>query len=152
MTPNDYFLVFTLNGQRFGINVTFVERVIHSVAITEIPKAPEIIMGVINVHGTILPIINMYKRLNLPGITIGLNNKFVIIKTDKRSFIISVDDVLGSIQSSEMKPSKGIWKNIDFVEGIIELEDGLLLINNIEKLLLPEEEEEYLNIISKVAL
>ncbi len=61
------YIVFTLDEQRYALHLSAVERVICVVEITPLPKAPEIVLGIINVGGQIIPVIDMRKRFRLPG-------------------------------------------------------------------------------------
>lgn len=56
----------TLDGQRYALSLAQVERVIRAVEITPLPQAPEIITGVINVRGRVIPVVDIRKRFRLP--------------------------------------------------------------------------------------
>ena len=59
-------IVFTLNEQRYALYLSVVERIVRIVRITPLPKAPEIVSGVINVAGRIIPVLDTRKRFRLP--------------------------------------------------------------------------------------
>ena len=63
----DQIVIFTLNEQRYGIPLGVVEMVVRMVAITPLSGGPEFIDGVINVHGKIIPVLNLRCRFGLPG-------------------------------------------------------------------------------------
>ncbi len=57
---------FWLDGHRFGLELSAVERVVRMVEITPLPNAPAIVMGAINVEGRIIPVVDIRARLGLP--------------------------------------------------------------------------------------
>ena len=66
MNESGEVVVFTLDGQRFGLHLSAVERVAHAARVTSLPKAPEIVAGVINIHGDVLPIVDVRSRFGYP--------------------------------------------------------------------------------------
>ncbi|MHB8581245.1 MAG: chemotaxis protein CheW [Ignavibacteriaceae bacterium] len=136
-------VVFKLDEQRYALRLSAVERIVQAVEITPLPKAPAIVLGVINVGGKIIPVVNIRKRLNFKEREIQLNDQFIIAKTLKRNIVLSVDEVTGLIEC----PDQGIilpdnvLPNLKYVDGIIKLSDGLVLIHDLDKFLSLEEEE-----------
>ncbi len=136
-------VVFTLDEQRYALHLSNVERIIHAVDITPLPKAPEIVLGVINVQGRIVPVIDVRKRFRLPEREIDLNDQLILARTSKRDVVLITDAVMGVIESPEGKIIRAdkILPNIDYVEGVVKLEDGVILIHDLEKFLSLEEEQ-----------
>jgi len=66
MHTSCHLLVFLLDNQQFGLHLAAVQRLVHAVEIISLPKAPEIVLGVINVQGQIIPAVNVRKRFRLP--------------------------------------------------------------------------------------
>jgi purine-binding chemotaxis protein CheW len=64
-TPHQL-VVFTLGQQRYGLPLSSVERAARIVEITPLPNAPEIVLGVINVQGRLMPVVNLRHRFRLP--------------------------------------------------------------------------------------
>jgi len=139
--PNQL-IVFTLDDQRLALSISSVNRVIRVVGITPLPKGPDIVIGIINMQGNIIPVVNIRKRFCLPERDINLNDQIIITHTSKRTIGIVVNSVIGLIESAEEKivTSEAIVPGIDYVEGVVKLEDGLLIIHDIEKFLSIEEE------------
>ena len=139
--PNQL-IVFTLDDQRLALSISSVNRVIRVVGITPLPKGPDIVIGIINMQGNIIPVVNIRKRFCLPERDINLNDQIIITHTSKRTIGIVVNSVIGLIESAEEKivTSEAIVPGIDYVEGVVKLEDGLLIIHDIERFLSIEEE------------
>lgn len=143
MRDIDHFVVFTLDEKKFALKLNLVVRITRAVEITSLPKAPTIILGIINFQGRVIPVVNMRKRFNLKPKQINVEDHFIIGKTSTRSVAIWVDSVLDIITSHE-KDIIGhdtILPNIDYVEGVIKYDDEMLLIHDLDKVLLLEDEE-----------
>jgi len=98
------------------------------IEITPLPKAPEIVIGVVNIQGRIIPVVDLRKRFRLPKREMNLNDKLILLQTSKRSVGIMVDSVVGVIEYPKQEviiPEK-ILPGIEYVEGVVKLEDGLI--------------------------
>ncbi|MBI5194000.1 MAG: purine-binding chemotaxis protein CheW [Nitrospirae bacterium] len=136
-----YILVFTLDDLLFALRTSSVERTIRMVEITPLPKAPEIVLGIINVQGLIVPVVNIRNRFQLPDKESGLTDSIIIVSTGVRKLGIVVDTVKDVIELDESKivSPPDIINGIEHVEGILKLEDGMVLIHDINKFLSLEE-------------
>lgn len=138
---NEYLVVFTIESQRFAVMHTAVERIVRAVEVTPFPAAPDIILGVINVQGRVLPVINMRKRLHIKDREVDIDDKLIVLNTRKRTVIITADTIVGVIKGEEIICAEDIAKNADVVQGIFRANDGLTFICDIEKFLSIAEEE-----------
>lgn len=136
-------VVFKLDGQRYALYLNVVERVVHVVEITPLPKAPAIVLGLINFGGKVIPVVNIRKRLNFEEREIQLTDQLIIAKTSKRIIALMVDEVSGILENTaqEIIPTNNVLPNLAYVNGIIKLDDGLVLIHDLNKFLSLEEEE-----------
>ena len=143
MSDIDHFVVFTLDGKKFALKLNLVERITRAVEITSLPKAPIIILGIINFQGRIIPVVDMRKRFNMKSKQLNVEDHFIIGKTSMRSVAIWVDSVLDIIGSPEEKIIEydTILPDMNYVEGIIKYDDEMLLIHDLDKVLLLEDEE-----------
>lgn len=134
-------VVFWLDKQRFALHLSAVERIVRIVEITPLPKAPEYIMGIINFQGKFIPVVNIRKLFLLPERDIDLNDQLIIANTSMRTVAIWVDSVSDVIERAEEEIIKAekIFLDIDYVEGVFKLEDGIVLINDLDKFLTLEE-------------
>jgi purine-binding chemotaxis protein CheW len=135
-------VVFTLDHQRYGVPLSAVERVVRMVDLTTLPRAPEVVLGVINVQGRVLPVMNLRRRFRLPERDISLTDQLVIARTPRRPVALIVDDVSGVLEYSaeEAVRARDIVPGIEHVEGVAKLPDGLVLIQDLERFLSLEEE------------
>lgn len=144
-------VVITLDEQRYALYLSVVERVVRMVQITPLPKAPEIVLGVINVQGRVIPAINIRKRFRLPEREIGLSDQLIIANTPRRTIALVADAVSGIIEYAEQDTIAGekILPGMEYVDGVVKLEDGIILIHDLDRFLSLEEEKTLDNAIEK---
>ena len=142
MGKNDHLVVFSLDNCKYALNLPSVARVIPSVAVTPLPEAPPIILGVIKIREKIIPVVNIRKRFHLPERELGLNDQIIIAKTNKRAVGLVVDSVAGVEEHDHLRTitKEKILPSLKYVEGIIQMEDGLVLIHDLDQFLSLEEE------------
>ena len=130
-------VVFNLENQHYALPLSAVERVIRAAAITLLPKAPDIVLGVINIQGRIIPLFNIRKRFNLPQRDMGLSDQFIVAHISTRPVGLVVDSVTGVDEYSDaaLIPAKEILPGLEYVDGVVKLPDGLVLIHDLETFL-----------------
>jgi purine-binding chemotaxis protein CheW len=135
-------MVFRLDAQNYALYLSVVEKVVRAAEITLMPKAPEIVVGVVNWHGRVVPVVNMRARFGLTAREIDLADRFIFARTRKRVVALIADSVDGVIFHSreEIISPEHIVPGIEYIDGVAKLEDGLLLIHDLDKFLSLEEE------------
>lgn len=135
-------VLFTLENRQFALRLDCVERVIRAAEITPLPKVPDIIMGIINIHGEIVPVVNIRRRFSLPERNISVNDQIIIIKSPRRKFCFFADSVPGyaEVSSEEVINEEKLWHGIELVEGVIRLEGEIVLISDLKGFFQTEEE------------
>jgi len=141
MNKSDSYVVFTLDDLKFGLGLSCVERILRIVEITPLPRAPEIVTGVINIQGQIVPVYNIRRRFNLPEGEKSLNGQLIMANTSKNKVAIVADIVIGLVECTrqEVVPTADVLRGMDYVEGIIKQADGLIIIHDLDKFLSPGE-------------
>src|SRR4051812_7313846 len=91
-------VVFVLDGQRYAVPLDKVERVIRAVEVTPLPNAPAIVCGVIDVGGSVLPVLSLRRRLRLPEHEIQPGDQFLIARMTGRSVALVIDEVQSVIR------------------------------------------------------
>ncbi|MDP1535164.1 MAG: chemotaxis protein CheW [Rubrivivax sp.] len=142
MKKSDFLIIFTLDDQRYALPLPAVDRVVRMVAITPLPNAPDIILGVVNFQGRVIPVINMRRRFCLPEREIALTDQLVVAHTARRPVALAADAVLDVIAcpAQSLIAAEEVLPNIEYVEGVVKLADGLILIHDLDKFLSLEEE------------
>lgn len=81
---DDNFVIFKLDDHRYALPLFSIESILQAVEITRLPSAPENVLGAVNVHGQIVPVIDIRRRLNLPEREIDLKDRLIIVRTSER--------------------------------------------------------------------
>ncbi|MFA4956246.1 MAG: chemotaxis protein CheW [Candidatus Methanoperedens sp.] len=133
-------VVFSLDEHRYALKLSTVERIVRVVEVIPLPKAPDIVMGVVNVQGRIIPVLNIRKRFGLPEREIYLSDHLIIAQTSKRSIALLADKVSGVIEYPEQEKATldTIFPGIEYVEAIIKQEEGMIQIIKLETILSAE--------------
>lgn len=145
-------IAFALDNHKFALPLPSVERIVRIVEITRLPKAPEIVIGIVNMQGRIIPVVDIRKRFRLPEREITLNDNLVITQTSRRLVGIVVDMLCGVVECPEQEiiMADNILPSAEYVEGVAKLKDGLIIIHNIDKFLSFEEEKMLGDAIKKI--
>jgi len=134
--------MFTLDDQRYALHLAVVERIVPAAEVTPLPKAPEIVLGAINIEGAVLPVLNIRQRFGLPSRDIQLTDHLIVAHTSKRVMVLLVDRAVGlaDCPQQDIVAGKKLLPQMEYVEGIVRLADGLLLIHNLDQFLSLDEE------------
>ena len=136
-------LIFQLDGQSYALRLSAVEKIIPAVAVTALPRKPDLVLGVISVHGRIVPVVDIRKRFCLPEREMQLNDRMIIARTARRTLALLVDSTTGVVELSkdDVVGTGAIVPNLGYVEGAARLEDGIIVIHDIDRFLSMEEEK-----------
>ena len=144
-------LGFSLADQQYALHLDSVDKAVRAVEVTPLPKAPKIVLGVVDVRGRIFPVLNIRKRFGIPDKKIDLTDQLIIARARRRTVVLLVDSVSGVIERSEQKVTKAekIVPGMEYIEGVTRFEDGMLLIHDLDKFLSLDEEEALYNAMRK---
>lgn len=132
----------TLDGQRYALDLARVRECLRVVAVTPLPGAPSIVLGAIDLRGAVVPVIDLRERFNKPGRDIRLSDHLVIAETGRRTVALLVDEATGVLEASaeSCAPASDLLPGLDLIAGTVKLDDGLVLIHDLERLLSLEDE------------
>lgn len=130
-------LLLTLGELRLGLHLRAVERVLRAVEITPLADAPSSVPGVINVHGSIVPVVDVRPRFGLATQAVRVDDHFVLVALRDRTLALLVDDVLDLMpfDPGMVVPATDVLPWIARLSGVLCLEDGMLLIADPDALL-----------------
>jgi purine-binding chemotaxis protein CheW len=136
-------VVFSLDSRRYALDLARVQRCIRVVAITPLPGAPAIVLGVIDLAGVVIPVVDIRKRFNHPARDARLSDHLVVATTGRRTVALLVDETRGVVEVSaeSYAPGAGILPGLEMVEGAMKLEDGLILVHDLDRLLSLDEQK-----------
>ena len=141
------YLTFQLSKEVYAVNILHVREIIQFSAMTPIPMMPEFILGVINLRGSVVPVLDLSSRFGDKKIESTKRTSIIIIEIQLNELefevgimVDIVNDVLELRQSDiESPPSFGSKIRTDFIEGMGKVGERFLILLNIENILSIEE-------------
>jgi purine-binding chemotaxis protein CheW len=141
--PTTHLLIFNLDEQRYGLRLSAVERVVRAAAITPLPQAPDLVLGILDLQGEVIPVINLRKRFRLPERETRSDDQFIVARTGTIRLALLVDSTEGVLELSDLTltaPDR-IVTGLNYLEAVTRTAEGLILIHDLETLLFPAERE-----------
>ncbi|PSW19522.1 chemotaxis protein CheW [Photobacterium sanctipauli] len=139
-------VTFQLEDETYGINVMQVREVLRYSEIAPVPGAPDYVLGIINLRGNVVTVIDTRSRFGLMPGEISDNTRIVIIEAEKQVIGILVDSVAEVVylRSSEIDstPSVGTEESAKFIQGVSNRDGELLILVDLNKLLSDDEWDE----------
>lgn len=136
-------VVFSLGNEEYGVDILQVQEIKRFSSITRVPNAPAFVEGVINLRGNVIPVIDLHKRFELGSFVESADSRIVIVTVQDLTLGIMVDSVSEVITLPEeaIAPPPPLVAGIDasFIHGIGKLEDRLLILLNMDRILGLEE-------------
>jgi purine-binding chemotaxis protein CheW len=134
------FVTFRLHGRTYGIPISCVREINKSSSLTRVPNTEEFVEGVMNLRGSVIPVINVRKRFRLaPDGAEKRRGKLIIIEFDEAPVGLIVDDIAEvvriSASSIESDREKMAEIGTEYVEGLGKTDDGILPILDVNKLI-----------------
>ncbi|MFY4728992.1 chemotaxis protein CheW [Nitrospira sp. BLG_2] len=142
-TDSSQFLTFNLGNEFYGVDILRVQEIKGYTAVTKIPNTPAHIKGVLNLRGTIVPIVELRTKFSLPTIEYTTFTVIIVVVVrDKVMGLVvdSVSDVL-NIDAKEIQPAPKFGAKVDvtFINGIGKSGDKLVALLDIDRLLMDGE-------------
>lgn len=138
-------VVFKLQGQEFGIDIMKVLEILNYCTIRNVPEVPSYIEGIINVRGTVYPIINLRTRLQMAPFEDEEKGqcKFILLNLEAARVGFMVDSVseILTVEESDIEQSPHVnqAEKTSFLEGIVKQENRIILILDVNVLISDKE-------------
>lgn len=136
-------VTFRLDEEIYGINVMLVQEVLRVTDIAPVPGAPDYVIGIINLRGNVVTVIDTRMRFGLPPRDFDDTTRIVIIETENQTVGIVVDSVseVVDIYSNEIEtaPNVGNDETARYIEGVVSRGEELLILVDLNKLLTDDE-------------
>ena len=136
-------VTFKLDNETYGINVMRVQEVLRYTEIAPVPGAPSYVLGIINLRGNVVTVIDTRQRFGLMNAEISDNTRIVIIEADKQVVGIMVDSVAEVVypRQSEIEtaPNVGNEESAKFIQGVCNKNNELLILVELDKMMSEEE-------------
>jgi purine-binding chemotaxis protein CheW len=133
---------FFLAREEYGVDVRQVQEIRRVAEITSVPRAPEFVRGVINLRGRILPVLDLRRRLGLGEVEVGRASRIVVVRLKERLLGLLVDGASQVLKVPlsriEAAPEEVVQKGGDYIRGVAKLDDRLIILVDLERLLASE--------------
>lgn len=133
MNSEEQLVIFQLNDQKYALPIQETQEIIRMSNITRVPNTKHYVEGIINLRGSIVPVINLNKRLNLPVTEYGEDTRIIVVEHGGQKVGMIVDIVLevGRFSENEIEPPSVAGDNVDYLKGVVKKEDNLWLLINL---------------------
>ena len=140
-------VTFKIGEEEFGVDILRVQEIIRIMEITRVPKAPHFVEGVINLRGRVIPIIDLRKRFGLTAREHDKDTRIIVIEINKMivGFVVdAVHEVLRIPADTVEPPPPAVMGSVDseYIKGVGKLDDRLLILLDLDRLLSQEEQKE----------
>ncbi|MDH3326652.1 MAG: chemotaxis protein CheW [Gammaproteobacteria bacterium] len=143
----DQYLTFIMADEEYGVDILRVQEIRGWEHVTPVPNTPKYIKGVINLRGTIVPLVDLRERFSVESIPYGPTTVVIVLKVvgDEKERImgIVVDAVADvyNIEEEKIKPAPdfGSVVSIEYVQGLASVDESMLIVLDIDKLLSSDE-------------
>ncbi|WP_181391579.1 chemotaxis protein CheW [Methanospirillum lacunae] len=135
------FLIFMVAGKFFGIPVSVAAHVVRMVEITRISSDTQAVAGIINYHGSIIPVFSLRSRFILPEKPLDPADLLIITSGAGRMAAMIAEQVVGvKTIEDDLIESDAVLPGMTGIQGVVKTPDGMILITDPDRFLLPDEE------------
>jgi purine-binding chemotaxis protein CheW len=140
---SDQYLTFMLAGEEYGVDILRVQEIKGWDKVTRIPQTPEYVLGVINLRGAVVPILDLRRRFALETTEFGPKTVVIVVRVDgardERTVGMVVDAVseVYNVDLGDTKPPPDVCGSVDtiFVKALATVEDKMLILLDIDRLI-----------------
>jgi purine-binding chemotaxis protein CheW len=136
-------VVFNLGKEAYAIEIAIVREIIHMQAITHVPGMPDSVEGVINLRGSVIPIVDLRTRFRLEKIEKDKDTRIIVVSCKGQDVGIIVDAVTQvlRIPVDSIEPSAKLFseEHLDHLLGVVKLTDSLIILLDIDQVLSRQE-------------
>ncbi len=142
---SEQLVVFELADEFYGVEISAVNTIIRMQGVTDIPRTPDFVEGVINLRGSIVPVIDLRKRFGLPAGEITKASRIVVVEAAKQMIGMIVDAVVETLRLSAdaIEPPSPVVASLDaeYLRGVGKQDDRLVILLDLDKVLSTRETE-----------
>ena len=143
-TGESQLVVFVMENEEFACSIQNVREVLKMIKVTPLPRSLDFVEGVINMRGEVLPVIDLRKRFSLPEAERTDESRIIIVEVEERMVGLIVDSVREVLsmpnQQIQEAPSQVAGGKTDLIMGVGKVEDRMLIILDLDRILTSEEQ------------
>ena len=141
------YLTFTLDKEQFAVEITKVREVLEFSTVTKVPRTPDFMRGVINLRGSVVPVIDLRLKLGLSRTEATIDTCVIIIEVETAEERLVLGALADSVQEVieldpkfiQPPPRMGTRVNIGFIRGIAKRDEQFIMLLDINRVLTDEE-------------
>jgi purine-binding chemotaxis protein CheW len=132
-----HILIWKIDNQFYAVDLSVVDFIFLAAAVTPLPQAPDDVLGALNIHGQIVPVINMRKLLDVAPKEIDIKDHFVLVHLHQRALILWVDrvDRVKLCSEEELLSAHEHLPDLKAVDYVLNEEGKMILLYDLEKLI-----------------
>lgn len=138
-------VVFELASELYGVSIASIESIIKMQPITKIPHSPECVVGVTNLRGKVLPVVDLRKRFGLVARDADKKSRIIVSNLNGLETGMVVDEVseVLTVPDQAVEPAPALTSTLDsrFITGIAKVDQRLIILLDLGKVLSVEEQE-----------
>jgi purine-binding chemotaxis protein CheW len=129
------YLLFIVEHRRFALSLAAVHRVVRMVAITPLPDAQPTVAGMVDLHGKIVPVLDLRCRCGLPQRPPRLSDHLLLATAGERTLALAIDAAEGvfTLPAEELTPLQRLLPGAGQTEGAATIGDDIVLIYDLER-------------------
>jgi len=139
-------VVFRLAGELYGVDIHQVREIIRVPDITRVPRTPDFVEGVINLRGSVIPVLDLRKRFLLPPGNGDADRRIVVVEMGEQTIGVIVDAVseVLRLEGDRIEPPSPYIVSVDtqYITGIARLDDRLVILLDLNRVLNAKERDE----------
>jgi purine-binding chemotaxis protein CheW len=132
-------LCFRVAAEKYAVNIMEIKEIIKPREVTEVPRVPDFVTGVLSLRGIIIPVFNLHKRLGHAVVQESGKERIIVVKKGDEFCGVLVDEVIqvARLAAAAIEPPPAVLEGIDrdFVNGIGRFDGQMLILLNLGKIL-----------------
>jgi purine-binding chemotaxis protein CheW len=141
--PQVQLVTFRVGGEEFGLDVFAVHEILRYQEPTPMPRAPEFVEGVLDVRGTLVPVVDLRRRFETPEVAYDFDTRIILVDFNDERLGLVVDSVTEVLRAPEtaVSPPPAYIRGLaaEFVRGIVRVGDRLVVLMDLDRILSSEE-------------
>ncbi len=137
---------FRLGEDIYAADIMRIKEIIRPQKLTSLPKSPAFVEGVLNLRGTVIPVVDLRKRFDFPVSDLDKNTRLLIVTVGRQLLGLEVDEVTEviTINVKDIKPPPQVVKGVsaEYLIGVCLAKDSLIMLLNLDKILTDRESNE----------
>ena len=138
----NHVVCFTIDSQKYALPLNHVERVLRMVAVSPVPDAPLWFIGMIDLQGRVISVMDIRKRFNFSIRNPLPTDRLIVIKSKKQTFAITCDEVTSvmEVSGSDMNKATDSFDNNIPISYVIRKDSGMIMVLDIKRLIVNYEQ------------